>query len=341
MYIGFVGLVLTLLALDLGVFHRHAHVIKVKEALKWSAIWIACGLAFTVFIYFGYENHWLGLGMTPDAMSDPDKVKAAGGVYNDGASGALKYVTGYLVEKSLAVDNIFVIALVFASFKVPAKMQHRVLYWGILGALIMRGAMIALGASLIREFAWVLYVFGGFLVITGLKMLFSGDDDPDPQNNVIVRIARKIFPVADSKSGAHGEQFFVRVDGKLMITTLFLVLILVEFSDLIFAVDSIPAVFGVTTDAFLVFTSNVFAILGLRSLYFALAGMMDAFKYLKVALAFVLMIVGVKMLAHHWIKGALGEYSNLIRLGVILGILSVGIIASLAARKQDAQNSGS
>jgi len=358
MYFGFVALVLALLALDLGVFHREAHVISVKEALGWSAFWIALGLAFTVFIYVGYEHHWLGLGLSPDRMTlTPQTIDGVGVVYNDGASAAVKYVTGYLVEKSLAVDNIFVIAMIFGFFAVPAIYQHRVLFWGIVGALLMRGAMIAVGAQLIARFTWIIYVFGAFLILTGVKMLFLKTDETDPNQNVVVRLTRWLFPVTER---FHGQHFFVRagsaashaaptpgsaeevdrvVDGAkggaMLATPLFLALVMVEFTDLIFAVDSIPAIFAITADPFLVFTSNVFAILGLRSLYFALAGMIDQFRYLKVALAFVLMVVGVKMLTHVWLKALLGQHFNLYLLGVVLLILGGGVAASLFATWRD------
>ncbi len=358
MYAGFVALVLGLLALDLGVFHRTAHVVSVREALGWSAFWIVLGLAFAGFIYFGYENHWLGLGLSPDRMTvAPQPVEGMGVVYNDGASATVKYVTGYLVEKSLAVDNIFVIAMIFGFFAVPAIYQHRVLFWGIVGALLMRGAMIAIGAQMIQRFSWIIYVFGAFLILTGIKMLFLKADETDPNRNLVVRLTRRLFPITQR---FHGQHFFVRagsaasheaptpgaaqesdrvVDGArpgtLLATPLLLALVMVEFTDLIFAVDSIPAIFAITADPFLVFTSNVFAILGLRSLYFALAGMIDKFRYLKVALAVVLMVVGVKMMIHVWLKSILGKHFNLYLLAVVLLILAAGIAASLFATKQD------
>jgi tellurite resistance protein TerC len=358
MYAGFVGLVLLLLALDLGVFHRKAHVIGVREALGWSAFWIALGLAFVGFIYAGYENHWMGLGLPPDRMAEARTVEGVGLVYNDGGSAAVKYLTGYLVEKSLAVDNIFVIAMIFGFFAVPPIYQHRVLFWGIVGALVMRGAMIAIGARLIAEFSWIIYAFGGFLILTGVKMLLLKDDEIDPNRNVVVRLTRRLFPVSER---FHGEHFMVRagstasreaeqpgaeakpdrvVDaarkGTLLATPLLLALVMVEFTDVIFAVDSIPAIFAITADPFLVFTSNVFAILGLRSLYFALAGMIEAFRYLKVSLAAVLMVVGVKMMVHGWLKQALGPNYNLYTLGVVFLILAVGVAASLVARRRAA-----
>jgi len=364
MYAGFIVLVLILLALDLGVFHRTAHVVSVREALGWSAFWIALGLAFAVLIYFGYERHWLGLGLTPDLMTAaPQTVEGVGLVYNDGYNATVKYVTGYLVEKSLAVDNIFVIAMLFGFFAVPAMYQHRVLFWGIVGALVMRGAMIAVGAQLIQRFTWIIYVFGAFLIATGIKMLLLKTDETDPNRNLVVRLTRRLFPVSER---FHGQHFFVRagsaasheaatpgagvevdrvVDaapaGTLLATPLFLALVMVEFTDVIFAVDSIPAIFAITADPYLVFTSNVFAILGLRSLYFALAGMIDEFRHLKVALAFVLMVVGVKMMTHVWLKELLGRHFNLYLLGVVLLILAAGVVASLvASRRERAQGKG-
>jgi tellurite resistance protein TerC len=355
MYSGFVALVLLLLALDLGVFHRKVHAISVREALGWSAFWIALGVAFSAFIYTGYENHWLGLGLTPDMMTvEPQLVEGVGLVYNDGASATVKYLTGYLVEKSLAVDNIFVIAMLFGFFAVPAIYQHRVLFWGIAGALVMRGAMIAVGAQLIVRFSWIIYVFGGFLILTGIKMLLLDAKETDPNQNIVVRLTRRLFPIT---SRFHGQHFFVRagssasheaavpgasmeedpvVDaaepGTLLATPLFLALVMVEFTDVVFAVDSIPAIFAITADPFLVFTSNVFAILGLRSLYFALAGMIDRFRYLKVSLAAVLAVVGIKMMTHTWLKALLGQHFNLYLLGVVLLILAAGVVASLLSR---------
>jgi tellurite resistance protein TerC len=346
----FVGFVLLLLFLDLGVFHRRAHVVKMKEALGWSAVWILLGLSFTVFIYFGYENHWVGLGSSVDAVD---------GMVNDGRSAAIKYLTGYVVEKSLSVDNIFVIAMIFGFFAVPSIYQHRVLFWGILGALVMRGAMIAVGAKLVSDYHWVLYVFGVFLIITAVKMLLLKTDHSDPNRNVLVRWTRRLFPIT---SRFHGEHFVVRVGspasnesdlpgsaavldeavqqakpGTLMLTPLALALIVVETTDLIFAVDSIPAIFAITADPFLVFTSNVFAILGLRSLYFALAGMIGMFRYLKVSLALVLILVGAKMLAAPWLKEVLGANFNFYLLGLVFLVLAVGVAASwLVGRKTGA-----
>ena len=348
LWAGFIGFVLLMLALDLGVFHRHAHVIRVKEALVWSALWVTLGLAFTVFVYYGYESQWFGLGTAVDA---------ADGMVNDGRTAAEKYLTGYVVEKSLSVDNIFVIAMIFGFFAVPALYQHRVLFWGILGALVMRGLMIAIGAKLIAEFHWVLYVFGAFLIFTAIKMLFLKTEQGAPDLNLLVRLTRRYFPVT---SRYHGEHFFVRAGalasyesetpgaallpdlavnavppGTWMITPLALALIIVESTDVVFAVDSIPAIFAITADPFLVFTSNVFAILGLRSLYFALAGMLDKFRYLKVSLALVLLVVGVKMFIAEWLKVSLGKHFNFYLLAVIFLILSTGVAASWMADHRD------
>ena len=338
---GFILFVLLMLALDLGVFHRHAHVVSIREALGWSAVWVGLGLAFSVFVYFGYEHHWMGLGVAVDAVD---------GQINDGASATVKYLTGYIIEKSLSVDNVFVIAMIFAFVAVPRIYQHRVLFWGILGALVMRGVMIAVGAELIARYHWILYVFGVFLLVTAVKMLLIREHS-DPAQNIVVRWTKRWLPITDQ---FHGEHFLVRagsarsregaapglapladaaveraVPGTLMLTPLALALILVETTDLIFAVDSIPAIFAITTDPFLVFTSNVFAILGLRSLYFALADMIDRFRFLKVSLAMVLAIVGLKMLLAEPLKAALGPAFNLYLLLVVLVVLGFGVMASL------------
>ena len=340
----FIAFVLLVLALDLGVFHRTSHVVGVKEALSWSAVWIALGLAFAVFVYFAYESKWLGLGTAIDAVD---------GLTNDGTTATEKYLTGYVVEKSLSVDNIFVIAMIFTFFAVPPLYQHRVLFWGIIGALMLRGAMIALGAKLIAEFHWVLYLFAVFLILTAVKMLILKTEHTDPNKNIVVRLTRRLFPVTE---GFHREHFVVRAGapasyesetpgapavpdrivedarpGTLLLTPLALALVMVETTDVIFAVDSIPAIFAITSDPFLVFTSNVFAILGLRSLYFALAGLVKKFRYLKVSLAVILMLVGVKMILAEWLKGALGKQFNLYVLIAVLSILATGVAASVLA----------
>lgn len=323
-WLAFVAFILLLLALDLGVFHRHAHVVSVREGLAWSIAWMTLGLSFAVFIYYAYEYQWFGLGTVPDAID-----RTAGmplGQVNDGASAVVKYLTGYVVEQSLSVDNMFVIAMLFRFFAVPAAFQHRVLFWGILGALTLRGIMIAIGATLVTQFAWILYVFGAFLIVTAIKMLTLNVDEHDPGNNIVVRTTRRLFPTTKR---FYGEKFIVRRNGKFFLTPLALALVMVETTDLLFAVDSIPAIFAITTDPFLVFASNAFAILGLRSLYFVLAGALTAFRYLKVSLAIVLGLVGTKMLAHTWLKEVLGEYFNLYVLGAIVLILTAGTIASL------------
>lgn len=321
-YAAFVGLVVLFLALDLGVFHREAHEVSMKEAVSWSVVWLTCGIAFSALVYQAYDNHWLGLGLdtpryNPDyAPDDPaSKLIISGEVL--GAEAARQYLVGYVVEKSLAMDNIFVIALIFAFFGVPAKYQHRVLFWGIIGALIMRGGMIFLGAGLIMKYQWVLIIFGGFLILTALKMaLIKGNDDPS--QNIAVKLCKRLFRTVDFYDG---QRFFTRrtlkptystdpatgreqmdpppagsLSPRHAITPLFLALILVEITDLVFAVDSIPAIFAITPDPFIVFTSNIFAILGLRALYFCLAALIARFRFLKPALILILAFVGVKLL---------------------------------------------
>ena len=312
-YVGFIGLVIVFLALDLGVFHREAHEVSMKESLAWSAVWLTCGLSFTGFVYFAYQHHWLGLGLETPKYANGAIV--LGEV--TGATAAIQYLTGYVVEKSLAMDNIFVIAMVFGFFAIPAKYQHRVLFWGIIGALIMRGGMIYLGAELIMRYTWILIVFGLFLLLTALKMAFIDSHD-DPGKNPVVKLAKKFFRTVDFFDG---QKFFTRrtvapthvtdsktgklvyapaepgtLSAKWAITPLFLALIMVEITDLVFAVDSIPAIFAITPDPFIVFTSNIFAILGLRALYFCLAALIAKFRFLKPALILILAFVGVKLL---------------------------------------------
>jgi tellurite resistance protein TerC len=293
LWVGFNVFVLAMLALDLGVFHRKAHVVSLKESIAWTVVWVTLALLFNVGIWHFY-----------------------------GSQKALEFLTGYLIEKSLSVDNVFVFALLFSYFAVPAKYQHKVLFWGILGALIMRAIMIFLGAALIAKFTWVIYVFGGFLVLTGIKMVVKREEEIHPERNPVVKWFKKLMPVT---SDYRGDKFFVRENGVRAATPLFVVLLLVEVSDLIFAVDSIPAIFAVTTDPFIVYTSNVFAILGLRSLYFALAGVMDKFHYLKIGLGVVLAFVGVKMLLAHtaW------KIPTLLALGVVVLILAASVVVSL------------
>jgi tellurite resistance protein TerC len=312
-YVGFIALVLVFLALDLGVFHREAHEVSMKESMTWSVIWLTCGLSFAAFVYFAYEAHWLGLGLNTAKYQDGAII--LGEV--TGSIAAIQYLTGYVVEKSLAMDNIFVIAMIFGFFAIPAKYQHRVLFWGIVGALVMRGGMIFLGAELIMRYTWVLIFFGFFLILTALKMALIKAQE-DPGKNPIVRLTRKFFRTVDFFDG---QKFFTRcteapvyetdpttgrqrqlppkagtLGAKYAITPLFLALIMVEITDLVFAVDSIPAIFAITPDPFIVFTSNIFAILGLRALYFCLAALITKFRFLKPALIFILAFVGVKLL---------------------------------------------
>ncbi len=372
LYGGFILFVILMLALDLGVFHRKAHAVSVREALIWSAIWITLSLSFTLFIYLAYANHWFDLGTYEAgsfALSQPQLFPDTGG------EAALMYLTGYVTEWSLSVDNIFVIALIFAAFKIPAAYQHRVLFWGILGAVIMRGIFILVGAELIERFHWIIYVFGAFLVITAIRLLMS-HGDKDPREGWLVRWAYKVLPVTDR---LHAEHFLVprsalARDEKLhdvaeagkpehtseveipretppvdegektttsaaataakagyVLTPLGLALIIVEATDLLFAVDSIPAIFGITGDRFLIFTSNIFAILGLRAMYFALAGIIRKFRFLQPALAVILGFIGLKMLLSGWLKDFESLYSAMpyITLGVILLSLVAGVVASL------------
>ena len=303
---GFILCVLIFLALDLGLFHRRARVVKFKEAAAWSAVWFALAMAFA-----GAMAHWRG------------------------REEAVQFTTGYIIELSLSLDNILVIALIFAWFRIPVQFQHRLLFWGIFGALVMRGAMIAAGAELIRQFDWVLYVFGAFLVFAGFKMLFSGQETVQPEKSLALRLARKCFAVTPDLDG---RRFFTRLDGRLALTPLALVLLLIETTDLIFAVDSVPAVFSVTRRAFIVFTSNIFAIIGLRSMYFLLAGALGYFRCLKIGLSFVLAFIGVKMLLDphdHPPRWFQIEIPTGVSLLVVAAILSISIALSVTAAKRD------
>jgi tellurite resistance protein TerC len=298
LWIGFNLFILVLLALDLGVFHRRSHAVSLKEAGIWSAVWVGLSLAF------------------------------AAGLYTfRGAEPALEFLTGYLIEKSLSVDNIFVFALIFGYFAVPAAYQHRVLYWGILGALVLRAAFILAGSALLAEFHWVIYLFGAFLILTGIRMALHRGEEIHPERNPVLRLARRLLPVT---SDYRGDRLFVREAGRRLATPLFLVLLLIESTDLVFAVDSIPAVFAVTRDPFIVYTSNVFAILGLRSLYFLLAGVIGKFQYLKLGLSSVLVFVGGKMTL-----ADLYEIPSLVSLAVIAALLSTAVGASLWKSRRD------
>ncbi len=309
----FILLVIGLLALDLGVFHRKDEVMTAKAAIGWTIFWVIISLLFNGLIYVFYEHHWLGIGTTV-------------GLPSTGLEASIAFLTAYLVEKSLSIDNIFVIAMIFTYFKVPAENQHRVLYWGIIGALVMRGLMIFLGIAAISMFSWFTYVLGALLIVTSVRMMVLQNDHFDPEKNFVVRITEKWFSVTKHY---HGHHFFVKQNDKWAATPLFLALLLIESSDLFFAIDSIPAVLAISLDPFIVFTSNVFAILGMRSLYFALASLMDRFRYIKTSLIFILAFVGTKMILAHHI-----HIDTLASLGVIIGILSVGILASIWAKTE-------
>ena len=295
LWIAFNVFVLGMLALDLGIFHRKAHAVSLREASTWSAVWIFLALLFNLAIYFTW-----------------------------GQEKALEFLTGYLIEKSLSVDNLFVFLMIFQYFATPAMFQHRILFWGIVGALFLRAVFIATGAALLANFHWMIYAFGGFLIITGLKMLREGDQKLEPEKNPVVRLFQRWIPLTHEY---HDQRFFVRQQGKLRATLLMLVLVVVETTDVIFAVDSIPAIFAITQDPFIVYTSNVFAILGLRALYFMLAGVMEMFTYLKVGLSFVLCFVGAKMIIVDFYKIPIG-----MSLGIIGAILTLSVMASLVAQ---------
>jgi len=301
LWIGFAVFVITMMALDLGVFHRSAHEVRFKEALGWSVTWISLAFIFNIGVYI-----WRG----PQA--------------------AIEFTTAYLIEESLSVDNLFVFLLIFNYFRVPRRFQHSVLFWGIVGVLIMRGIFIALGISLIHHFEWVIYVFGGMLMVTGIKLAFEKDKEIEPEKNIILKLFRRIMPITDR---CDNGEFFIRQDGRLFATPLMVVLIVVETTDVIFAVDSIPAVLAITTDPFIVYTSNIFAILGLRSLYFVLSNVLELFHHLHYGLSVILVFIGTKMLMSHFYKIPTG-----VSLLVIVITLAISIITSIVwpeAKKKD------
>ena len=308
-WVAFGVFVVVVLVLDLLVFHRNSHEPTLRESAMWTTIWCLLALAFNGLVWW-----WRGPTL------------------------AVEFLTGYLIEWSLSMDNVFVFAVVFSFFRVPLKYQYRVLFWGILGAVVMRLTFVLLGAALLARFNWLLWIFGVFLIYTGVKLAFHSEDNVNPDNNLLMRLAKKLFPVAKQN---HGESFFVVEDGKRCITPLFLVLLVVESTDVLFAVDSVPAIFGVTKDPFIVFTSNIFAILGLRALYFLLAGVMDMFRYLNYGLSAVLIFVGLKMVVEYWLPGHFGiapeahivpPYVSLL---VIVSLLGISIIASLLAKRRE------
>ena len=299
LYVIFTVFIIALLLVDLGLFQRKERDIKIKEALGWSAVWISLALAFNVGLYF-----W------------------------QGKDASLQFFTGYLIELSLSVDNLFVFLLIFMYFKVPTQYQHKVLFWGIIGAQVMRGLLIGLGVTLIMKFHWILYLFGIFLVFTGVKMAFQDEAaEVRPERNILVRMFKRFVPVT---SGYHGARFFLKLDGRRYATLLFVVVLVVETTDLLFALDSIPAIFAITTDPFIVYTSNIFAILGLRSLYFALAGLMNLFHYLRIGLAIVLTFVGVKMLL-----AEVFPIPIVITLVIVGGVILLSVLASLIWPKEE------
>ncbi|HUV01761.1 MAG TPA: TerC family protein [Bacteroidales bacterium] len=299
-WIGFHIFIFLMLGLDLGVFHKKTHKVPIKEAVVWFAVWVILALLFNLFVFFEF-----------------------------GKAKALEFFTGYLIEKSLSVDNIFVFILIFSYFSVKDQYQHKILFWGIIGALIMRGIFIFTGVALINRFHWIVIIFGAFLVYSGIKMLLHKDAEVDPDKNTLVRFFRKYFPVSETQ---HGDRLFIRQNGRLFATPLFVVLLVIESSDLIFAVDSIPAILAISKDTFIVYTSNIFAILGLRSLYFAVSGIMKYFRYLRVGLAFVLSFVGLKMLASYFEF----EVTTLLSLSIIIIILLVSILASVLIKEKKA-----
>lgn len=319
LWVIFISSILVMLAIDLGVFNRKPHVVPFREAMGWLAVWVGLAAVFNVSLYFMYAHHWMGVGTGPMSAATPKDA-------------AMEFLTGYLVELSLSVDNIFVIAVIFQFFRVPAEFQHRVLFWGIVGAIVLRGVMIAVGAALIRQFDWIVYVFGAFLIITAVKMLVLKHEDIEPEKNLVMRITRKFLPVCNHYDGS---KFFTRVDGRKFATPLLVCLVLIETTDLIFAFDSIPAIFGITRDPFIVFTSNMFAILGLRTMYFGLSGLLAKFRYLSKALVFVLAFVGVKMLIHKWV-----HIDNATSLAVVLSMLAVGVTMSLVIPEPSREQKG-
>jgi tellurite resistance protein TerC len=321
LWLGFFALVLIMLALDLGVFHRKAHEISLREALGWTILWVALGLCFSGVVYLMYEHHWGGAGEFNDKAP-----------HLHGVDAMVLYLTGYLLEESLSVDNLFVISLLMTAMRVPGKYQHRLLFWGILGALVFRGTMITGGVWLVNRFTWTFYIFGGFLVISGIRMLFAADDvEPEPEASWFFRLIKKLLPMARQD---HGGRLLARENGKVVFTYLAIALLAIELTDIVFAVDSVPAILAVTTEPFIVITSNVFAILGLRSLYFVLAGMMSKFRYLKTALSILLVVIGGKMLAHD-----VYQVPNLISLSVVVGVVGIGVATSFFVDRREIRRS--
>jgi tellurite resistance protein TerC len=313
-WLGFFAFVAVLLAVDLGVLHRSPKAASLKSATYWTIGWMALGLAFTGFVYLMYEHAWLGAVLIDSSETS-------------GRDASIMYVSAYLLEYALSVDNIFVISLLFHSFRVPVAYQHRVLFWGILGAIVFRLLMLAGGAYLANKFEWIFYVFGAYLAYQGVKLLRpEGDDEAAHEKSFAIRTLRRVVRIVD---GDHGGRFSVHINGKFALTTLAVCLVSIELTDIVFALDSIPAVLSVSKDIFIMVTSNIFAILGLRSLYFVLAGAMDKFKYLKLALAILLIVIGAKMILHAHI-----HIPHAVSLGVIAGIIGTGVIASMISSRR-------
>lgn len=302
-WIAFIAIVVFALVLDLGVFNKTPHEIKTKEATIWTTVWVTCALLFSGIIYLSFKNEWIA---NPTHLTPTNAV--------------LKYITGYLIELSLSVDNIFIIALIFSSFAIPKKYQHEVLFYGVLGAIAFRALMIVFGVALITKFSWMIYIFGGFLIITALKMLFSHNEHKDPHEFKIYKWIRKIYPVTRK---VYDDRFFIKRSGKKFATPLFVTLIIIELTDVFFAIDSIPAILAITADPFIVFSSNILAIMGLRSMFFLIVGMLDKFRYISYSLVVILAFVGVKMIISHQV-----EIPEWLSLGVIVVALLAGGLAS-------------
>ena len=305
----FIAVVILALVIDLGVFNRTPHVIKTKEAAIWTSVWVSCAILFTIVIYFSFKNNWL---------DNPTNLTPANAV--------LKYITGYLIELSLSVDNVFIIALIFSSFAIPKKYQHEILFYGVLGAIVFRAIMIFFGVVLINKFEWIIYVFGVFLILTALKMLFGNNEEKDATNFKIYKWIKKVYPVTTT---VYNDKFFIKKWGIKFATPLFVALIIIELTDIFFAIDSIPAILAITADPFIVFSSNILAVMGLRSMFFLIVGMLDKFKYINYSLVVILAFVGVKMLISHHV-----DIPEWLSLGVIVLSLAGGIIASRIFNKE-------
>lgn len=304
LWVLFIAFILLALIIDLGVFNRTPHVIKTKEAGIWTGIWVLCAVFFAGIIYLSFKNGWISnpTNLTPETA-------------------VIKYITGYLIELSLSVDNIFIIAIIFSSFSIPRKYQHEVLFYGVLGAIIFRAIMIIFGVALINRFDWIIYVFGVFLIYTAIRMLTHKSEEYDPQNSKMFRIIKKFFPVTHNMEG---DKFFIHHEGARLATPLFIALIIIEFTDIFFAIDSIPAILAITADPFIVFSSNILAVMGLRSMFFLISGMLNKFKYINYSLVAILAFVGVKMLFAHSF-----DFPEWLSLGFIVLALAAGMLASV------------